>query len=83
MFEIVGRLRCPVCSEIVKIDDKVFLDIINTVIHQECYHRSFSDYNRTMHVDTESIELDVHDFYTIHFWLRACLINNHLFYNHL
>jgi hypothetical protein len=40
MFEIVGRLRCPVCSEPVQIDDKVFLDIINTVIHQKCYYKS-------------------------------------------
>ncbi|WP_035502420.1 hypothetical protein [Parageobacillus thermoglucosidasius] len=40
MFEIVGRLRCPICSEIVTIDDKVFLDIINTVIHQKCYYKS-------------------------------------------
>ncbi|MGP9074799.1 hypothetical protein ACSYHE_03295 [Geobacillus thermodenitrificans subsp. calidus] len=40
MFKIVGRLRCPVCSEIVTIDDKVFLDIINTVIHQKCYYKA-------------------------------------------
>jgi hypothetical protein len=40
VFEIVGRLRCPICSEIVTIDDKVFLDIINTVIHQKCYYKS-------------------------------------------
>jgi hypothetical protein len=39
MFEIVGRLRCPVCSEIVAIDDKVFLDYINTIIHQKCYYK--------------------------------------------
>ncbi|NNU94847.1 hypothetical protein ETC01_17330, partial [Geobacillus sp. NFOSA3] len=29
MFKIVGRLRCPVCSEPVQPDEKVFLDIIN------------------------------------------------------
>jgi hypothetical protein len=40
MFEIVGRLRCPICSEPVKMDEKVFLDIINTVIHQKCYYKS-------------------------------------------
>jgi hypothetical protein len=40
MFEIVGRLRCPVCSETVQPDEKVFLDIINTVIHQKCYYKS-------------------------------------------
>jgi hypothetical protein len=40
MFEIVGRLRCPICSEVVKIDDKVFLDIMNTIVHQKCYYQS-------------------------------------------
>jgi hypothetical protein len=40
MFKIVGRLRCPVCSESILLDDKVFLDIINTVIHQKCYYKS-------------------------------------------
>jgi hypothetical protein len=40
MFEIVGRLRCPVCSEIVQLDENVFLDIINIIIHQKCYYTS-------------------------------------------
>lgn len=40
MFKIVGRLRCPICSEPVQPDEKVFLDIINTVIHQKCYYKS-------------------------------------------
>jgi hypothetical protein len=40
MFKIVGRLRCPVCSEVVKIDDKVFLDIMNTIVHQKCYYQA-------------------------------------------
>ncbi|MED3732572.1 hypothetical protein [Geobacillus stearothermophilus] len=40
MFKIVGRLRCPICSEPVQLDEKVFLDIINTVIHQKCYYQS-------------------------------------------
>jgi hypothetical protein len=40
MFEIVGRLRCPICSEIVHPDDKVFLDLINTILHQRCYYKS-------------------------------------------
>ncbi|WMT19137.1 hypothetical protein [Parageobacillus toebii] len=40
MFEIVGRLRCPVCSEPVQPDEKVFLDIIYTVMHQKCYYKS-------------------------------------------
>ncbi|MGG6437364.1 hypothetical protein ABET52_06230 [Saccharococcus caldoxylosilyticus] len=40
MFKIVGRLRCPICSEPVQLGEKVFLDIINTVIHQKCYYQS-------------------------------------------
>jgi hypothetical protein len=40
MFEIVGKLRCPVCREPVRMDEKVFLDIANSVIHQECYYKS-------------------------------------------
>ncbi|EZP74989.1 hypothetical protein H839_15853 [Parageobacillus genomosp. 1] len=40
MFEIVGRLRCPLCSEPVQLDDKVFLDYINTIVHQKCYYKS-------------------------------------------
>ncbi|MBB6285309.1 hypothetical protein [Geobacillus subterraneus] len=39
MFPIIGRLRCPICSEPVQPDEKVFLDIINTVIHQKCYYK--------------------------------------------
>ncbi|MED4359483.1 hypothetical protein [Geobacillus stearothermophilus] len=40
MFEIVGRLRCPICSKPVQPDEKVFLDIINTVVHQKCYYKA-------------------------------------------
>jgi hypothetical protein len=40
MFEIVGQLCCPVCSKPVEMDDKVFLDVINTIIHQKCYYQS-------------------------------------------
>jgi hypothetical protein len=40
MFKIVGELRCPICSEAVQPEEKVFLDIINTVIHQKCYYKS-------------------------------------------
>ncbi|MED3748833.1 hypothetical protein [Geobacillus stearothermophilus] len=39
MFPIIGRLRCPICSEPVQRDEKVFLDIINTVMHQKCYYK--------------------------------------------
>jgi hypothetical protein len=40
MFNIVGKLRCPVCAKPIQLEDKVFLDIINTVIHQKCYYQS-------------------------------------------
>ena len=43
MFEVVGKLRCPVCSDVIQPDDKVFLDLINTIIHQKCYYK-FSAY---------------------------------------
>jgi hypothetical protein len=40
MFKVVCKIRCPVCSELVKLNDKVTLDIINTVMHQSCYYKS-------------------------------------------
>jgi hypothetical protein len=40
MVEIVGKLRCPVCREPVQLNDKVFLDIANGIIHQKCYKSS-------------------------------------------
>ncbi|NNU91808.1 hypothetical protein ETC01_00475 [Geobacillus sp. NFOSA3] len=40
MFKIVGKLRCPICSEPVQLGEKVFLDIINTIMHQKCYYQS-------------------------------------------
>ncbi|WP_153124699.1 hypothetical protein [Peribacillus tepidiphilus] len=40
MWKVLGKLRCPVCSEPVEIDVKVFLDQMNTVFHQKCYHKS-------------------------------------------
>jgi hypothetical protein len=39
MFPIIGQLRCPICSEPVQPDEKVFLDIVNTVMHQKCYYK--------------------------------------------
>ncbi|MCZ0757155.1 hypothetical protein [Anoxybacillus sp. J5B_2022] len=38
MPSIYERLRCPICARKFKRQDKVVLDMINTVIHQECYH---------------------------------------------
>jgi hypothetical protein len=40
LFDIIGKLRCPVCTKPIQLEDKVFLDIINTVIHQKCYYQS-------------------------------------------
>jgi hypothetical protein len=40
MFKVVGRLRCPVCREPVHVNDLVFLDIANGIIHQKCYFLS-------------------------------------------
>ncbi|WP_248892216.1 hypothetical protein [Bacillus methanolicus] len=40
MWKVLGKLRCGVCSEPVKLDDKVFLDQLNTIIHQKCYYKS-------------------------------------------
>lgn len=31
------RLRCPHCTRIYKMKDQVFLDDLNTVVHQKCY----------------------------------------------
>jgi hypothetical protein len=31
------RLRCPKCKRLYKLNDQVFLDDLNTVIHQKCY----------------------------------------------
>jgi hypothetical protein len=39
MVKIVGKLRCPVCSKIVRFEDKVILNDINTITHQECYYQ--------------------------------------------
>ncbi|HAM79224.1 hypothetical protein [Ornithinibacillus bavariensis] len=32
------RLRCPNCKKLYKMKDQVFLDELNTVTHQKCYH---------------------------------------------
>ncbi|EIJ79099.1 hypothetical protein PB1_16119 [Bacillus methanolicus PB1] len=40
MFKVLGKLRCGICSKPVEIDDKVFLDELNTITHQKCYHKT-------------------------------------------
>ncbi|MBE2904657.1 RING finger protein [Anoxybacillus flavithermus] len=37
MYSILENLRCPICRKAFKRQDQVVLDIINTVIHRECY----------------------------------------------
>lgn len=39
MWKVLGKLRCGICSEVVEIDDKVFLDQMNTIIHQKCHFK--------------------------------------------
>jgi hypothetical protein len=43
MFEIIDKLCCPVCLEPVQLDDKVFVDMIHTIIHQKCYYKYPTD----------------------------------------
>ena len=31
------RIKCPVCKRYYKNRDKVYVDLINTIIHQDCY----------------------------------------------
>lgn len=38
MYSILENLRCPICRKAFKRQDQVVLDIINTVIHHECYY---------------------------------------------
>lgn len=40
MYEVIGQLRCPVCREFVKMDDKVIMDEVNTIVHVKCYYVS-------------------------------------------
>jgi hypothetical protein len=40
MFEVLGKLRGGVCSEIVNADDRVILDLMYAIIHQECYPKT-------------------------------------------
>ncbi|GGJ79292.1 hypothetical protein GGR02_002227 [Anoxybacillus voinovskiensis] len=42
MLFVYKRLRCPICSRQFQRLDKVVLDIINTVIHRECYETTES-----------------------------------------
>ncbi len=39
MWEVLGKLRCGICSEVVELDDKVFMNMIHTIIHQKCYFK--------------------------------------------
>ncbi len=37
IINVFNRLRCPRCQKYYKNSDRVFLDVMNTVIHQSCY----------------------------------------------
>ncbi|WP_378210818.1 hypothetical protein [Anoxybacteroides rupiense] len=41
MSSVIGKIRCPVCSKKVKRQDQVVLDVIHTVMHQECYNQEY------------------------------------------
>lgn len=36
------RLCCGNCRELVRLNERVYLDEINTVIHMRCYHSSYA-----------------------------------------
>lgn len=38
---MLNRIRCSNCHKLVKYKDFVYLDIVNTVIHQRCYSPEF------------------------------------------
>lgn len=38
---MLERLRCGSCQKLVKYQDYVYLDVLNTVIHQRCYTPQF------------------------------------------
>ncbi|WP_199427179.1 hypothetical protein [Thermaerobacillus caldiproteolyticus] len=44
MSKVLGRLRCPYCSEVVEVNDKVFMIFGNWIIHQKCYFKHSLDY---------------------------------------
>jgi hypothetical protein len=38
---VFGKIRCPICSMKIKRQDQVVLDVIYTVMHQECYNQEY------------------------------------------
>ncbi len=45
MYEIIGQLRCPKCTNFVEMDEKVILDNMNTILHLKCYFKSSHPYS--------------------------------------
>ncbi|WP_084278890.1 hypothetical protein [Anoxybacteroides tepidamans] len=41
MSSVFGKIRCPICSMKIKRQDRVVLDVIHTVMHQECYNQEY------------------------------------------
>lgn len=37
---IILKIRCPVCKEFYKNEDRVIMDVLNTLIHTQCYRES-------------------------------------------
>lgn len=38
---VIDRVYCGICHGLVKYKDHVYLDTLNTVIHQRCYNARF------------------------------------------
>lgn len=38
---MINRLRCNLCQKLIKYKDFVYLDTLNSVIHQRCYRPGF------------------------------------------
>lgn len=34
---MINRLYCPKCCQVIKYKERVYLDMLNSVLHQRCY----------------------------------------------
>lgn len=34
------KIRCPICKQLYKNEDMVFMNVLNTIIHTQCYRAS-------------------------------------------
>lgn len=44
MFELVGKLRCEICEESIKLNEYVVLNELNGVVHEKCYWKEKEKY---------------------------------------